>query len=829
MSSGAGPRVVVVGAGIAGCAVAEQLTARGWTDVTLLDQGHLPLTGGSTSHAPGLVFATSPSRTLARLATATVETLSALEHPDGPCFLPVGGLEVATTDERVAELHRRHALGRSFGVRSEVVDAARCAQLHPLLDGEQVLAGLHSPDDGLAKAVRASEVMAGRVAARGGTVRGGVRVTGVTRSNSRVTGVDAMTTDGPEHLAADAVVLCAGFWGAALGRELGVDVPLLPLAHQYVRTTPIASLPSAGAGLEAVLPILRHQDADLYFREHGDVLGIGSYDHDPLPVDVADLPASAMPSSLPFTPEDFAGAWKASQQLLPVLDGSSVGEGFNGVFSFTADGMPLLGPAPGVDGLWVAEALWVTHSVGAAAAVARWMVEGDPGTDLHDADLRRFEASEVSDDAVAARSARRFVEVYDVVHPLAPPGAGRGLRLSPVHERQVALEAVFDVSSGWERAQWYEANAPRVADLPPAWCPPEREGWAARHWSPIVAAEARATREAVGLYDRTTLRRVEVRGPGAVALLERLSSRKVDRAVGTVVYALLLDEAGGVRSDVTIARLGEDELVVGTNTALDEAYLREAAAAGGDDVVITDTTSDAACLGLWGPRARDVLDAVAEEDLSAPGGYYKVRRLRVAGIDVVAAQVSYVGELGWEITVAAAEAVALWDALMTAGAPHGIVAAGAAAMGALRLEKGYRAWGADLTREDDPYQAGLGWAVNLKKPAFVGRDAALALAERPLTRRLAPLVLDDPTHVVLGSEPVLVDTSRGGPGAATEVVGRVTSAGYGHTIGRCVAYAWIPDHLAPGERVSIQWFENLLPATVAAEPLVDPEGSKVRA
>lgn len=828
-SAASGPRVVVVGAGIAGCAAAEQLTALGWTDVTLLDQGHLPLTGGSTSHAPGLVFSTSPSRTLATLATSTVRALSALEHPDGPCFLPVGGLEVATTPERVEELHRRHALGRAFGVRSEVVDAARCAQLHPLLDPQQVLAGLHSPDDGLAKAVRACEVLAGRVAARGGTVHGGVRVVGVTRSGSRVTGVDVMTADGPEHLAADAVVLCAGFWGAALGRDLGVEVPLLPLAHQYARTTKIEPiLPAAragGAGLEAVLPILRHQDADLYFREHGDVLGIGSYDHDPLPVDVHDLPVSEMPSSLPFTPEDFAGAWKASQQLLPVLDGASVAHGFNGVFSFTADGMPLLGPAPGVDGLWVAEALWVTHSVAAAAGVARWMVEGEPGTDLHDADLRRFEAAEIGDDAVMARSARRFVEVYDIVHPLAPPGAGRGLRLSPVHERQVALGAVFDVSSGWERAQWYETNAPLVDDLSDAWRPPAREGWAARHWSPIVAAEARATREAVGLYDRTTLRRVEVTGPGAVGLLERLASRKVDRPIGTVVYALLLDEAGGVRSDVTIARLGETELVVGTNTALDEAYLREAAAAGGDDVVITDTTSDAACLGLWGPRARDVLNTVAEEDLSAPGGYYKARRLRVAGVDVVAAQVSYVGELGWELTVSSEGAVRLWDALMAAGAPHGLVAAGAAAMGALRLEKGYRAWGTDLTREDDPYQAGLGWAVNLKKPEFVGRSAAAALAEQPVARRLAPLLLDDPTHVVLGSEPVLV------PGADGDavVVGRVTSAGYGHTIGRCIAYAWIPSHLQPGDAVSVQYFRDLLPATVAAEPLVDPEGSKVRA
>ncbi len=594
-----------------------------------------------------------------------------------------------------------------------------------------------------------------------------------------------------------------------------------------MRTTAIPGLASAAAGREAVLPALRHQDADLYYREHGDVLGIGSYDHVPMPVDpalladAADLPEGEMPSSLPFTPGDFAGAWKASQALLPALDDAEVASGFNGVFSFTPDGGPLLGPAPGVDGLWVAEALWVTHSVGAAAAVARWMVDDDPGMDLHEGDLRRFEAPERTSDAVAAKSARRFVEVYDVVHPAAPPGAGRGLRLSPVHARQVALGAVFDVSAGWERPEWYEANAPLVGDLTDAWRPPVRSPWAARHWSPVVAAEARATREAAGLYDRTPLRRLEVSGPGALGLLERLATRKVDRPVGTVVYALLLDEAGGVRSDVTLARLSETVFAIGTNGAIDEAYLRDAAAAGRDDVLITDVTARDACLGLWGPRARDVLAPITDEDVSAPGGYYRTRRLRVAGVAVAAAQVSYVGELGWELSVAASDAAALWDAVMASGAVHGIAAAGAAAMQTLRVEKGYRAWGADMTREDDPYQCGLGWAVNLKKPAFVGRDAALAASQRRLERALTPLVLDDPAAVVLGSEPVL-----DADGAA---IGRVTSAGYGHTIGRCVAYAWLPASLAPGDGVGVQWFDAVLAATVAAEPLVDPEGRAVRA
>ncbi len=811
------PKVVVVGAGIVGCAMVDELTARGWGDVTLLDQGELPLTGGSTSHAPGLVFATSPSRMLSRLASATVTALNALDHPDGPCFLPVGGLEVATTPLRADELHRRHGFGRSFGVRSEVVGPDRCAELHPLLDPEQVLAGLHSPDDGLAKAVRACEVLVSRAQSRGATVRGGVRVTAVTRRGGAVTGVE--TDAGP--IRADVVVLCAGFWGAALGEAAGVDVPLLPLAHQYVRTSSVPGLPSAAAGREAVLPVLRHQDADLYYREHGDVLGVGSYDHAPMPVGIDELPPGEMPSSLPFTPDDFAGAWKASQTLLPVLDHAEVASGFNGVFSFTPDGGPLLGPAPGVDGLWVAEALWVTHSVGAARAVARWIVDGDAGMDLHEGDLRRFEAPERELAAVAAKSARRFVEVYDVVHPAAPPGAGRGLRLSPVHDRAVALGAVFDVASGWERPQWYEANAPLVESLPQAWQPPARGPWTGRHWSPTIAAEAHATRTAVGLYDRTPLRRLEVSGPGALALLERLATRKVDRPVGTVVYALLLDESGGVRSDVTVARLEDSVFTIGTNGALDEAYLKDEATNGGDDVAITDVTARDACLGLWGPRARDVLAPLTEQDVSGPGGYYKTRRLRVAGIDVEAAQVSYVGELGWEISVDASEASALWDALVRSGAAHGLVTAGAAAMQTLRLEKGYRSWGTDMTREDDPYQCGLGWAVNLKKPSFVGRDAALAASQRPLERQLTPLVLDDPAHVVIGSEPVL--------DAAGETLGRITSAGYGHTIGRCVAYAWLPAHLAPGDRVSVAWFADLLSATVSTEPLVDPDGAAVRA
>src|SRR3712207_1948107 len=605
-----------------------------------------------------------------------------------------------------------------------------------------------------------------------------------------------------------------------------MDVPLLPLAHQYVRTGPVAELVGRNdeAG-EIGLPILRHQDADLYFREHVDRIGIGSYAHRPMPVrldeldDSGEVSGSSMPSMLPFTEEDFADVWEDCRALLPALRETKVEEGFNGIFSFTPDGGPLIGESLDVAGFWIAEAVWVTHSAGVAEAGAQLLVDGRSEYDLHGCDVARFEEFQRSAEYVEQTSARNFVEIYDVVHPLQPRESPRDLRVSPFHRRQQELGAVFLEAAGWERPQWYEANAALVAELPAAWTPPERDAWSARFHSLIAAAEAWRTREGVALYDMTPLKRFEVTGPGALALLDRLTTGKMDKSVGAVTYTLVLDEAGGIRSDWTVARLGRDRFQVGANGPLDLDHLERQLPSDGS-VPVRDITGGTCCIGVWGPLARDLVQPLSREDFSNEGlKYFRAQRARIGGVPVVAMRLSYVGELGWEIYTSADLGLRLWDVLWAAGQDLGVIAAGRAAFTSLRLEKGYRAWGHDMTTEHNPYEAGLGFAVRPDKGDFVGRDAIAGLSAENVSRRLSCLTVDDGHSVVLGHEPVFLD---GNP------VGYVTSAAFGHTVGKPIAYAWLPGSATAGSAVQIEYFGRRIPATVANEPLVDPEGTRIR-
>ena len=821
------PAVVIIGAGIVGANLADELTERGWTDITVLDQGPLPLAGGSTSHAPGLVFQTNSSKTMAQLAAYTVEKLKTLDVDGAWCFNPVGGLEVATTPERLAELERRRGWTRSWGIAdARILTPAECAELHPLVDREQVLGGLHVPSDGLAKAHRAVIALMARATARGAQFRGSTRVLGVEQRGGRVTGVT--TADGV--VPADVVVSCAGFWGPEVGAMVGMDVPLLPLAHQYAKTGQVRELVGRNTELsEAGLPILRHQDADLYFREHGDRIGIGSYAHRPMPVRLDsldssdDVSASSMPSMLPFTEEDFAPAFEDAQVLLPALAGAKVEEGFNGVFSFTPDGGSLVGESKEVAGFFVAEAVWVTHSAGVAKAVAQLLVDGRSEYDLHGLDVHRFEDVQLDADYVSETSQQNFREIYDILHPLQPKESPRNLRVSPFHAREVELGAVFLEAGGWERPHWYEANAALVDQLPAEWAPPTREAWAGLFHSPVAAVEAWKTRTAVAMYDMTALKRIEVSGPGALELLERMTTAKMGKSVGSVTYTLWLDEAGGVRSDVTVARLGEQTFQVGANGNQDVALLLSEARRFGlsDQVQVRDTTGETCCIGLWGPNARTLVERLSTDDFSNEGlKYFRAARARIAGVPVTAMRLSYVGELGWEIYTTADNGQRLWDALFAAGQDLGVIAAGRAAFNSLRLEKGYRSWGTDMTTEHDPYEAGLGFAVRSATGTFTGSEAIAGRSEEAVSRKLACLTVDDGTSVVLGHEPVLVDG---------EPAGYVTSAAFGHTVGRPIAYAWLPASAASvGSSVEIEYFGRRVAATVAAEPLVDPEMARIR-
>ncbi|MGV9775019.1 GcvT family protein [Streptosporangium sp. NPDC003464] len=806
----AGRRVVVIGAGVVGAALADELSARGWSDITVVDQGTVPVTGGSSSHAPGLVFQTNPAKTMTELARYTVGKLGALG-----CFQQVGGLEVATTPGRLAELRRRHGWATAWGVEAHLLTPGECVARHRLLDPGKVLGGLFVPTDGLADAVRAVEVQLRLARERGVRVLERHEVLEIRVEDDRVA---AVVTDRGE-IPADLVVCCAGIWGPKIAGMVGMALPLTPLAHQLAWTGPVPAL--SGRTGEAVRPILRHQDADLYYRERAGRLGIGYYGHRPMPVEpAAILPpgaAEGMPSVLPFTAGDFAPAWAETRSLLPATREAEIEEGINGLFSFTTDNMPLLGESSRVKGFWVAEAVWVTHSAGVARAMAEWLTGGRCSSfDLHECDVNRFEPHQLAPEYVLTRGCQNFAEVYDIIHPLQPPENLRPLRTSPFHPRQRELAAYFLEAGGWERPQWYGANEPLLAgrDIP------GRDGWAARHWSPIVGAEAQVSRESVALYDMSALKRIEVAGRGAAAFLRRISTGDVGRPVGSVVYCLLLDEGAGIRGDITVARLGPDLFQVGANGNLDLDWLHRHLPADGS-VTVRDITAGTCCVGVWGPRARDLVAPLAGPAFSRDGfGYFRCGRGHVGTVPVTALRLSYIGELGWELYTTADMGAKLWDTLWEAGRRHGVIAGGRGAFDSLRLEKGYRSFGTDMTHEHDPYEAGLGSAVRGAGPDdFIGR-AALAERRVSVRRRLTCLTIGGPAAVVMGKEPVY-DGDR--------CVGYVTSAAYGYTVGRGIAYAWLPVALStPGRVLHIGYFDRRIAAVVAEEPLYDPEMKRLR-
>ena len=829
--STASPRIVIIGAGIVGANLADELVQLGHTNILVLEQGPLALPGGSTSHAPGLVFSSNSSKSMTEFAQYTIQKLSSLTGDDGTSsFLPVGGLEIATTEERLADLHRRAGWNRSFGVEAHVIDTEDVLKQFPMLNPEMILGGLLTPGDGLALAKKGTALVIQRAQAAGVEFRDRTTVTDIEQKNGKVTAVIA----GEDRFEADIVVSCAGFWGPNIAKMVGTKIPLLPLGHQFAWTSAVPSLEGVNSPNGASRPILRYQDKDLYYREWGNTIGIGSYAHRPMPVDLDTMPSykpeeitdEKMPSSLPFTPEDFAAEWEATQQLLPELRGTEVARGFNGTFSFTPDGGSLVGESREVDGFFVAEAVWVTHSAGIAKAVAELIATGTSKTDLTELDVNRFEDAQTTDAYISETSQQNFVEIYDVRHPLEPRLSPRNVRVSPFFAQEKELGAFFLEGAAWERPHWYEANASLLDQLPEEWRAPERDEWSNKFHSPIAAVEAWKTRTAVAMYDMTPLKRVEMTGPGAGPLLQKLTTANMLRKPGMVSYTLLLNEAGGITSDITVARITEDLYQVGINNNIDVAYLtREARHQSEADpsqwVTVRDTTSGTGCIGLWGPLAREVMAKISDDDLSNDGlKYFQNKEINIAGIKVIAMRLSYVGELGWELYASADVCSRLWDVIFEAGQEFGLIAAGREAFGSLRLEKGFRSFGSDVTTEHEPEQAGLGFAVKAAKTDdFVGKSA---LAERAAaaTKRLYCLTVNDGTSMVVGNkEPVYV----GGRAA-----GYVTSAAYGYTVRKPIAYAWLPKEVEIGDQVSIEYFGRHIEATVTADPLYDPQMERLR-
>jgi glycine cleavage system aminomethyltransferase T len=605
------------------------------------------------------------------------------------------------------------------------------------------------------------------------------------------------------------------------------------MEHQYVRVGPVPEL--AAYEREIALPIVRVHDHLMYCRMHGDQWGMGNYNHAPLPVAPEHIRPHAGsdpdPSKNAFTPEHFAEPYQRITEVFPFVTGKPIVESFNGMFSFTPDGLPLLGPHPDVAGLWLAEAIWITHAGGAGRAIAEWMVNGVSALDAREADISRFHRYALTPRYIHVRGEEAYKNTHLIIHPAEPMKRPRGLRHSPLHSRYEGQEAHFVDMAGWERAAWCLANSSLPEpDLP------ARSGWAAQYWSPIQGQEHLQVRAAAGLFDMSTFAKLEVEGPDALAFVQWVFTNNLDVPVGRVVYTLMLDVHGGIRSDMTVVRLAPDRFRILSGAVAgprDHAWLRRQAAAHGGDFRIHDVTSAYAAIGLWGPKARAILNTALGRRSSVVGRpepdtdlsndhfpYYTAREVTIGAAPCYAMRVSYVGELGWEIYTPTEYALQVWDALWEAGRPLGLIAAGTGAMDSLRIEKGYRRLGYDIDSEVTPREAGLEGLVRWKKGDFIGRTALLERNERPLERRLACLTLDQPGDVVLGREPIL-DGDR--------VVGYVSSANTGYSVGRHVAYAYLPVALAQaGQRLEIEYFEKRLAATVRDEPLFDAAGARIR-
>jgi len=799
-------RAVVIGGGVGGAAILYWLARLGWTDTVLVERSRV--TSGSTFHSAGLVGQLRGSLSLTRMMMNSVDLYRTLGQEVGleTGWHEVGSLRLASSTERMEELARQAGWAKTFGLPLELVSAQEAQRMFPPMSTDRVLGAAYLPTDGYIDPSQLTFALVEGARRRGAEINEDTRVTAIETERGRVKRV--VTDRG--NLDTELVVNAGGMFAAEIGRLVGVNVPLIPMAHEYLITTP--------SGLPRDMPTMRDPSLLVYYRPESGGLIMGGYERDPAPWGMEGIPADFNGKLLEPDWDRFEPLMTNAIVRTPTLKDASVVRLVNGPEAFTPDGEFILGPTE-VRGFWVAAGFCAHGLAGAGGMgrlVAEWIVDGRPHLDAWEMDSRRFGRHYISRDYTLARTREVYSTYYDVKYPGHERSAGRPLRLSPAYVRLEQLGAAFGEKSGWERANWFEPNAARGDEsLRP-------RGWAGRLWSPAIEAEHRACRETAALFDFTSFAKIEVRGRGAAQFLERLTDNRVARAVGTLTYTQMLNDGGGIECDFTVTRLAEDRFRIVTGTAFgqhDLYWIRDHVPDDGS-VQVEDITSSLACIGLWGPAARQILQPLTATDITNKAfPYMTARELAVGSVPCLALRVTYVGELGWELYCPSEFGLRLWDTIWEAGRDHGLSAGGYKAVDSLRLEKGYRVWGADIGPEVSPYEAGLGFCVKLDKGEFIGRDALLKAREAQPATRLACLVLEDEHSVALGSEPVRI----GG-----EVSGRITSGGFGYAVGRSIAYAYVPAAAVTGTAVEVEIFGTWVPGRVAEEPLYDPTGNRVR-
>lgn len=798
-------KITIIGAGIVGCSIAYYLSKMGKRNITVIEQGPLFKTGGSTSHAPGLVYQLNYSKLLTTLASQTVEVFKDLYHEGQPSFYSVGSLELAKSQERLEDLKRKAGLGSSWGMEASLLSPEECAQKCSLINQDKIYGGLYVPSDGIAKPIRAIEKMADYIKSCGGEFYGNTEVTGIEVVNGQVRAVETNY----RKFETDLIICCAGFWGPNIGEMADVTIPLQPMAHQYVFSNDLQDL--AGETEEITAPLIRDPDSAMYYRQVFNGIGIGSYQHRSLPVELSNITkygeTNEMPSVKPFTPEDFKKPWQDAIELIPALEQAGIKKGINGIFSFTPDGMPLLGESQKVRGFWVAEAIWVTHSAGVGKSMAEWIVNGAPTLDLELCDINRFDKYAQSPVYYKKRSIENYETVYDIHHPFMQPETSRDMRLSPYHIRQKTLGAHFNEKSGWEQPQWYEANGSLAATYEKDIF--MRKGWASQYWSRIIEAEHLHSRKYAGLFDVTsTKKRLEISGDGALDFLQRLTTSNIDIRVGNATGTLMLHELAGIKDEITVVRTATSTFFVLCTGAVEASWIKKQSPLS-SQVIIQDLTAGVCGLSILGNNANKIMQSLDSETFEiSKWKFGQAKELFIRNVPVLAMYDSYSGIDKWEFYTGMDQGLKLWDELFEAGHQHHLIAAGDRALEHIRIESLKLRSGKDFWSERDPYEVGLDHLVDLTKQNFIGKNALLERKAQGPKLLLTILLIDDPQIVMMGYEPVFDED---------KVAGFVTSAGYGYNKGKSIMYALLFPGSVKSSKLNVEYFGQRYSAKLLTE------------
>jgi dimethylglycine dehydrogenase len=798
-------KVAVIGGGVAGCSVLYHLTKLGWTDVVLLEQDEL--TSGSTWHSAGLCTQFNPSYNLMALLRYSLELYESLEAETGQAvdLHRCGSVRLATTPDRLDEFRHRRAMGELVGVPIELVTPDRIRELHPLIDLKGVLGAAYLPTDGHVDPTSLTSAYVQGAAARGGRI---LRHRPITAVEHTTGGWLLETPQG--RVRAGIVVNAAGQWARHVARMVGADLPIVPLEHQYVVTGALAEL----RDLDAELPVLRDPEGSFYVRQEGPGLLVGPFERKPRPWGVDGVPPGFHGRLLPADVERIADVLIAAGERIPAFVGAGIKSVVNGPDGYTPDGRCLMGPIPHLDGFHVLAGFsifGVVFSGGAGRYAAEWIVDGQPSVDMWELDVRRFGEYARSTSYVVSRACDVYEREYAIHYPEEERPAGRPLKTSPLYDRLLARGAVYGARFGWERPLWFARNGDA------------RDVYSFRRgsWHDAVGEECRAVRAGVGVLDQTSFAKYELSGAGAEQLLDRLCANALP-SVGRIALTQMCRPSGGIECDVTVTRLAEDRFYVISAAATDlhdyawiEAHLPR-----DGSVKLENVGSGYGVLTVAGPRSRELLQQLTDADLSREAfPFFHAKELELGMANVLALRLSYVGELGYELHHRLELQRALYEHLREAGESYGLADFGYRALDSMRLEKAYRLWGADMSTDYTPLEAGLERFVRFDKGDFIGRDALLRQRDEGVTQRLVCLAVDTPDADAHGYEPVVAD------GAS---IGYVASGGYGHVVEQSIALAYLPiEHAEPGTPLAVELLGECRPATVVREPLYDPANERL--